>query len=108
MADSYIQQGFEVYSLGFDSITDETSRCYNCKGVNLTFLFVITSFGGTSIIEHASGATTETKLAVIFLLCPFCARKYNEDPSIENKAVEEFKTRYKAELVIASTSYVAS
>ena len=102
MINFYEQQGHAVYSLGFNDLEEETGFCYNCREENLTYLFVITAIGGTGIIQSSYGTKTKTKLAVIFLLCPVCARKYNEDKSILIKVVEEFKSCYKTELSIVS------
>ena len=90
----YEQQGHTVYSLDINE-ENITSHCYNCKELNLTYLFTLKGIGGTEIIQ--SLFETTTKLAVIILLCPTCSQKYDEDTTILINAVEEAKMLYKTE-----------
>jgi len=83
----YEMTGHEVYSL--HNLEEEIGFCYNCRENNFTCLFVLTSIGGPASFEYTN-RIEYTKLAVIFLLCPVCAQKYEEDSSITIKVIEAF------------------
>ena len=95
MAMFYARQGCTVCSLNFDE-EKATSHCYNCKEVNLTYLFTLKGIGGTEAIQSLFEITT--KLAVIIILCPPCTKKYDEDSTILINVAEDIKLTYKTKL----------
>lgn len=95
----YERKGRTVYSIDINE-QELTSCCYNCKEVNLTYLFTLKGIGETEIIQ--SLFETTTNLAIIILLCPTCLQKYDEDTTILINAVEDAKLLYKPKLFIAN------
>lgn len=95
----YERQGRTVYSLDINE-QELTSRCYNCKEVNLTYLFILKGIVETEIIQ--SLFETTTNLAIIILLCPTCLQKYDENTTILINAIEDAKLLYNPKTYIAN------